>query len=293
MRVTLLLTSLWALVGATTMQIAEQDSLSTVPEGWEWIAAAPADKRLFFRVGMKQADAELYRQTLHDIANPSSPQYGKHLSRMELKRLVKPTEYATHTVLKWLYASGVENHDIENDGGDFVNFVTTVAKANAMMDTNFGIYRSSAGHEKVRTLNYSLPSNVMQYVEMVQPTTRFGQIRPQFSWIKDKQVIGKVDSNTVSTASTSVDANCSQAITPACLQELYNIKGFTPNRSSAGFIGINGFLNQFARYSDLQKFANQYAPFVKNASFDWTSISGGQLNQTYEGDATEANLDIQ
>lgn len=133
----------------------------------------------------------------------------------------------------------------------------------------------------------------MQYIETVQPTTRFGQIRPQFSSIRDKQIIKKVGEDRVSTASASVNATCENAITPACLQELYNINGFKPKRATAGFIGINGFLNQFARYSDLKAFAKEYAPFVKNASFDWTSVAGGQLNQSYEGDATEANLDIQ
>ena len=69
--------------------------------------------------------------------------------------------------------------------------------------------------------------------------------------------------------------DCSSIVTPACLAGLYNITGFTPNPKKAnGFMGVNGFLQQYARYSDLAAFENEYAPNAKGANFTWTSIKG-------------------
>lgn len=94
--------------------------------------AVPDNKRLFFRIGMKQSDPQLFRQTISEVSDPSHAKYGQHLGHAELKRLVAPSKQASDSVLEWLSASGIAEADIEDDG-DFINFVTSAANANAMM----------------------------------------------------------------------------------------------------------------------------------------------------------------
>ncbi|KAK8219678.1 Tripeptidyl-peptidase sed2 [Zalaria obscura] len=157
-----------------------------------------------------------------------------------------------------------------------------------MLDTSFNIYRNVHKKlDKIRTLQYSVPEYLHKYVDMVQPTTRFGQIRPERSLVLDTQVLGKANTGLNVTA-------CNATITPACLKALYHLNAphYIQN-TTGGFIGINGFLEEYARFSDLQTFEAEYAPYMKGESFGWTSINGGLLNQTSTDDSVEANLDVQ
>lgn len=269
-----------------TSALEVMESLRTIPDAWHQVGTPSANKRLFFRIAMRQPNPELFQQTILEVSDPLNPRYGQHLKKAELKRLVQPAEEASDAVITWLRDSGIAESEIEDDG-DWINFVASVSKAEEIMDTKFHVYESSiARTQKIRTLHYSIPTELHQYIDMVQPTTRFGQIRPQMSQIIDKKVLGEAGKV------TAVNSSCNSTITPSCLRELYNIN-YTPDRATGGFIGINGFLEQYARYADLQKFATEYAPWVKNASFDFTSVNGGILNQSSTDDATKANLDIQ
>jgi tripeptidyl-peptidase-1 len=60
-------------------------------------------------------------------------------------------------------------------------------KQKTMLDTKFNFYQNQ--NKKIviknRTLAYSLPTGLSQYVDLVQPTTRFGQIKAQVNAIHD------------------------------------------------------------------------------------------------------------
>jgi tripeptidyl-peptidase-1 len=210
----------------------------------------------------------LFEQTLNDISNPDSTNYGKHMKRNELKTLLRPSSAATTAVVDWLKESGVHAADIQDDG-EWINFVTTIGQVEVMLDTKFNLYQNvnKLSLKKIRTLHYSLPKVLLEYVDMVQPTTRFAQIKPERSQIIDKEIIGPVGTGLNATA-------CNVSITPTCLRELYNIKGFTPDPEEGGFIGVSGFLEQYAQYGDLAQWVPEYAPWAAGANFSWTSING-------------------
>src|SRR4051812_3635198 len=128
-----------------------------------------------------QPNHEVFEQTLMDISTPSHSRYGQHLKRDELKALIKPRAESTDAVLNWLKESGVASDDIENDG-EWINFVAPVSTAEKMMDTTFKTYQSLVRDDvkKIRALRYSVPKEVRKHIDMIQPTTRFGQIRAQF-----------------------------------------------------------------------------------------------------------------
>lgn len=65
---------------------------------------------------------------------------------------MKPREESTNAVLSWLQSSGVPVSDIE-DAGEWVNFETTVGKAQDLLNATFAIYKHvEAGTEALRTL---------------------------------------------------------------------------------------------------------------------------------------------
>ena len=123
---------------------------------------------------------------------------------------------------------------------------------------------------------------------MIQPTTRFGHIRPQSHYLF-KETLGPV-------GTVQIDAfnltQCNSSITPDCLKDIYNIKGYKAD-PKLGFLGVNGFLEEYARYADLEAFIESYAPAIKGENFTFQSVNGGKLGQNSQNDSVEANLDIQ
>lgn len=218
---------------------------------------------------LPQPNQELFEQTLYDISTPSHPSYGQHMKRDELKALLRPTPQSTEAVLKWLKDSGISAEEIEDDG-EWINFIATISQAEEMMDTTFETYQSTLRDNvyRTRTLHYSIPEELHDHIDMIQPTTRFGQIRAERSLIKSVEVLGKASAQAVNLTA------CNTTITPQCLKDLYNIGDYTPKASKKNLLGVNGFLEQYARFDDLKQFAALYAPYIKKPTFTWTSVNG-------------------
>ena len=215
-----------------------------------------------------QPNHDLFEQTLMEISTPSHPRYGKHLKRHELKDLIKPGAESTDSVLDWLEVSGVPSDDVVNDG-EWINFVATVSTAEKMLDTTFKTYQSLVREDvkKIRALHYSVPNYVREHIDMIQPTTRFGQIRPQISHIIDKEAVSDM------TAEAAVNSTCGTNITPQCLKDLYNFADYKPGNASVT-VGITGYLEQYARFADFAQFAKLFAPWAVGSNFTWTSVNG-------------------
>lgn len=206
------------------------------------------------------------------------------MKRDDIKRMLRPEAEATQSVLQWLLDAGIARSDVTDDG-ETIHFVTTVSSAEQLLDTTMDIYHNvNSPVERIRTLHYSIPSHLHQYIDMIQPTTRFGQIRPQRSQVLDVDLLGNA-----TTISNQTD--CNKTITPKCIKSLYNVP--ISQARTRGFIGITGFLDQYPRYDDLNMFKEQYASYMKNESFTWSSVDGGLLNQTSSENSIEANLDME
>ncbi|OJD31690.1 tripeptidyl peptidase sed3 [Diplodia corticola] len=265
------------------------EKLREVPESWTQVGSPDPAQKLRFMIAVKQPNHALFEQTLLDISTPGSANYGKHLKRDELKNMLRPEAKATDSIIAWLETSGIESEAIEDDG-EWINFVATVSQAEKMMATKFNTYRSEIRKsvQNIRTLEYSIPTELHDFINMIQPTTRFAQIRPQRSLIYYKKLL---DINALASAD-DVSASCNSTITPDCLKSLYNIEGYTP-KANQTYLGVSGFLEEYARYDDLAQFIDTYAPAAKGKSFSFGSINGSSLPQDSSDDATEANLDIQ
>jgi len=286
-RVSVALASLMVFTNALAVPDGDiMEDLREVPQGWKRTGAPSPSKPLAFRIAMAQPDGGvLFEQTLYDLSTPDSLRYGQHLKRDALKVMLRPAPAATSAVLQWLKDGGIPESAID-DEGEWINFHATVSRAESLLRASFSTYQNRHAF-KTRTLQYSVPRYLHRYIDMIQPTTRFGQIRPQFSEIIDILPIGMAQAVPIATA-------CNATITPACLKLLYDIVPVpTIDVNKAGFIGISGFLGELARYHDLTTFESEYAPYLKNETFDIVSIDNGITDQTSANGSTEANLDVQ
>ncbi len=230
-----------------------------------------------------------------EVSSPGHPRYGKHLGRAEIQDLVKPHAESTATVLDWLAQSGIEKRDIHVDG-EWINFHAPVKRAEEMMGTSFKTYQSQVrpSVKKVRSLSYSVPKEVRSHIDMIEPTTRFGRIHAESSNVHSQEEVPFTVASVDSEAGMNV-TQCNIAITPNCLAEMYNFADYKPAPESKACVklGVNGFLDQFARYSDFEKFQNKYALDHAKYNFTFQSVNGGLLTQNSTKDSGEANLDIQ
>jgi tripeptidyl-peptidase-1 len=220
-----------------------------------------------------------------EVSSPSHPRYGKHLKRDELKDLIKPRAESTSNILSWLEQSGIEARDIENDG-EWINFYAPIKRAEQMMGTTFKTYQSEArtSIKKIRSLDYSVPKHVRGDIDIIQPTTRFGHIQPERSHVLSQEE--------VPFSALAVDATCNKKIIPDCIANLYNFGDYNASDVNVT-IGVSGFLKQYARFTDWEKFASIFSPKAVGSTFQVTSINGAVVDQNSTEDSGEANLDIQ
>lgn len=275
------------------------ESLHQVPRGWTWAQRAQPDEPIKLRVSLKQQNLDEFYDNLMQVSTPDHPRYGQHYEGHELRSLLKPSEEATSTAVRWLKENNVTSI---RDDGDYLFLRTTVATANRLLDTEFAWYRNSAGEQLLRTMRYSVPQDVAAHINFVQPTTRFGSTQPLATRLNimnsgetatgESKWIAAPPGLKENVASLAVNSTCAKTITPQCLYQLYNInlKG-----SSAGnnMIGYASFVGQSARQTDNALFAQTYAPFAAGRNFSVVTFNGGINDQTSNNDSGEANLDQQ
>ncbi|KAF3064043.1 Tripeptidyl-peptidase sed2 [Daldinia childiae] len=265
------------------------DSLTSVPKGWAEVRPASPNDPVTLRVGLKQQHAAALEQAVIEISTPGHPNYGMHLSRDEVRAYTAPTKRSVSSVADWLTKSGVES-TVNND---WITFKTDVKTANDLLGANFAWYQyEKGGSPKLRTLSYSVPDELAGSIDLIQPTTRFGQLGAKRSTIFEMQLLEPEEENAVKTDMAVNAADCNPSrITPACLKSLYNIKYTAPTEGN--LVAFSSYLEEYARYSDLQSFESQYLTQAKGQNFSVELVNGGLDDQSSSDDSGEANLDVQ
>ncbi|KAF8914258.1 subtilisin-like protein [Gymnopilus junonius] len=272
-----------------------------IPHGWVKHSAAPADHRIVLKIGLPQPNFHVLEKHLYEVSDPDHERYGQHLSKEEVEELVTPHPESLDLVNEWLSGFGItEDELLRSPAKDWITIKVPVSMAEKMLDTKYHVFQHTAsGDYLVRTTSYSLPSNLHDHVDVIQPTTLFGRFQKEKSSIFDVVSV----KNTIVQASKSepaislssgvtVDPSCNQTITITCLQQLYNAVGFTPS-AKGNTIGITGYLAQIANFQDLQTFFSEQVPAAVNSSFKFVTINGGPNNQSLAEAGDEADLDVE
>lgn len=173
---------------------------------------------------LRQPVEGILEQKLHDISSLSHPSYGKQLKRDKIEQLLHTRTEAIRSVLRWLSYSEIRPSGIHEDD-ELVHFIANISAAERMVNTSFRVHQNDVRPmDKVRTLSYSLPECLHQYVDMVQPTTRFDQIQAQCSDLLNVEHAGAAHSGLNATSSNPT-------ITSSYTISLYNV---TPQHQSSG-----------------------------------------------------------
>lgn len=210
------------------------------------------------------------------------------MDRAQVKRYLLPPIDITRSIISWLKSSGIPPYQIRNNG-HWITLTATVAQAESVLGAQY-FYWYNGGRQIIRTLEYSVRDDLQDYISMIQPTTRFGEARPQFHSISRQ-------GNLLWPNSTAYNAtHCNDVVVPSCLRNLYQLQNFTAVSDDGNLLGISGFLEQYAQYDDWYQFAARYdtSSLSSGRNFSVEYINGG-LNTQHERrlDSGEANLDVQ
>ena len=142
---------------------------------------------------------------------------------------------------------------------------------------------------------YSVPEDIKSHITMIQPTTRFGQVRAQRMRVLEVEDSEAPAMKAAAIPSTQLDARfCNSTITPECLRALYKVGDYTADPSVKTILGISGYLEQYAKHDALDEFLGKYAPYAVTQNFTTLLVNGGLDKQTDTvHDDVEANLDMQ
>ncbi|KAF3931213.1 Aorsin [Dactylella cylindrospora] len=274
------------------------ESLSTIPRGWEEVSGKNVDPStpIKLRIHMKQQNVADFERVLLDMSTPSHPSYGNHMRQEEINAMLRPHEDTFASVKDWLRNSGfTDNWSINHN---WIVISTTVDRVETLLEAKYKYFRNTnTGDQVIRTMSYSVPSDIRSHITMIQPTTLFGRVSAMKSTISTISSVEDADSLRTAKAGSIHDGldpvACNKTITPDCLAALYKYKHFRPSIRRGNKIGINGFLEQYAQNDDLSQFLKEYKPNAENFTFTCAPVNGGLCTQHPQDDFTEANLDIQ
>ncbi|RPD63821.1 family S53 protease-like protein [Lentinus tigrinus ALCF2SS1-6] len=283
-----LLTFFALTLGAPTYDALHvHDTRAAAPAGYKASLAADPNEVLNLRIALK-TDTSALVQKLLDVSTPGSKDYRKFLSKAQVEKLTAPSADGVAAVNAWLKKNGLTA--TPGATNQWLNIEVPVAKANAMLDTDFTVYENKdTGISAVRTLAYSLPKSVKPFVDFIYPVTAFPVQSSR--GIAAKHTTGVFRNSTMGRRAGTADPSCAETMTPQCLQALYNIPT-EPATQSSNTMVVSSFVNSFASTADLSSFLSDFRPDMSSdTTFAVTTLDGGQNDESQP--STEGSLDIQ
>ncbi|KAH9973541.1 peptidase S8/S53 domain-containing protein [Lactifluus volemus] len=273
---------------------------ATAPEKWDCLGHPPAGTTIDLRIALKSHHENALVNALYEVSDPKHPNYGAHLSKEEVAKLVAPHPDTLELVTSWLIHHGVPSTSVSiTHGGNWLTIpAVPLDQANTLLGASYQLYRHVETSETVlRTIGYALPNALFGHVQTVAPTTYFGSPRAlrQTSNLRTggptlPQGDRELQIELTNANSPSVLEQCSKIITPSCLRAMYNTSTYEPSATAQNQLGIAGYLGQFASQRDLTQFMALFRGDVVT-TFKVQQVNGGGNDQSNPG--AEANLDIQ
>ena len=87
-----------------------------------------------------------------------------------METYVKPNQESIEVVNTWLGENGLTALP-SSPAGDWLSVDVPVSKANSMLGANFSVFvHEATGRQTIRTLQYSIPVDLAQHVDLIHPT---------------------------------------------------------------------------------------------------------------------------
>ncbi|KAK8108298.1 uncharacterized protein PG998_010311 [Apiospora kogelbergensis] len=312
-----------------------QHEVRSVQQGRRWVKLDRADAQamLPMRIGLKQHSLERGHDLLMDISDPTSENYGKHLTATEVVDFFAPSEAGVAAVREWLVESGIAGSTItQSMNKQWLQFDTPVRQAEDLLAARYHIYEhEDSGARTVACEKYHVPKLIQEHIDYITPgiklkslgeshetrskgkkrsTYRGGQGPERFVLpVKMLDPTAALKAAVHKTGSTNdgpgipwnipfpLDGDCDAYMTPECIRRekgLYRVpKGTKAHPSNK--MGIFQGLGQKYTQHDLDTFFQGFTDGIPNGTHpELRSINGGLgVTTNLSLAGLEANLDFQ
>ncbi|PKS10336.1 hypothetical protein jhhlp_002087 [Lomentospora prolificans] len=274
---------------ASTANAALVSRATSLPSTVRMLSVPADDTPITLEIGLKMENIEKLEGMLRDVSDPKSENYGQYMTMSEIHDTFRPSEESGAAVKAWLETNGIT--DIV-DNVFYINFATTVSKANELLNSSFSYY-DVQGAKKLRTREYTISDDVVEYIELVTPTTYFGTSKTH----RAIDIPGRGGDMSLATRQDEGGGNsterspCSRLVTPPCLKDMYGFADYEVDPESGSRIAFASFLNQSAVPNDLDVFTETFD--LPKTSWESVIINDGDDHQDFKRDVGEANLDSQ
>ncbi|KAJ3741833.1 subtilisin-like protein [Lentinula detonsa] len=263
----------------------------SAPSGFVHLSSAPDDQMINMRINLAMRNQSGLEAALEKASSPTSPNFREWLTKEQVESFAAPTNETVNAVTEWLSSFNIISTPA-TPAGDWIKFTAPVKTANQLLNTQFSVFNhTGSGHTYVRTLGYSIPSDLQPHVKAVHPTTSFNgplRARSPITAVSVAKSASSVEKR------TTVPADCNSTITPSCLQDLYGIPTKLVSPSTKSKLGVAGYTPQNADAEDLATFLKEFRPDLPSNLTFITELYDGATNiQDGTQAGLEANLDTQ
>ncbi|KAH8666390.1 peptidase S8/S53 domain-containing protein [Xylariales sp. PMI_506] len=305
--------SAWILTGACLSSLATAQNIPdthVVHERRDLRAPGALRKRskpdeqfwMPMRIGLKQNNLDSAAQWLMDVAHPESNKYGKHWTSDEVIEAFKPSNETVDAVTQWLKEHGIaEGRITHTDNKVWLAFEASIQEAEGLLHSEFLVHENKKGQIIADCESYAIPKHLAEHIDYITPgvkgvdvTSRLRRRSAEKRSSTTHRRPSKLKTLTVEATDDDL-STCSQMITPACLQALYQFEALnattpvSPNNS----LGIFEEGDYYAQ-TDLNLFYTRFTPDIPGG---WgpklNSIDGGVAPVASALAGGESNLDFQ
>ncbi|GAB7339858.1 hypothetical protein MBLNU457_6391t1 [Dothideomycetes sp. NU457] len=155
----------------TSSLFTEGDSIDKIPYGWRYYGPAESNAPVHLRIALTDNtadDDDATFQTPSDYAG--SYGYGRYLNTEESEAYTPSLQPTIAVVRKWLVSQGIVKMTVDHD---WLNFDTTVDKANSLIRAQFAYYQYHGQTPVLRSMAYSIPADLSNEISYISPVTDF------------------------------------------------------------------------------------------------------------------------
>ena len=227
-------------------------------------------------IALNQLNPDKLEKIVHEVSDPSSPTYGRYLSREEIGKLTF-NQPGLDVVREFLRANEIMDHQ-ETPYGEYVTVKSSLEKWETLFGAKFMPYKHIiSGAICFRSSVYELPAILTEHVYAIYNILELPFIPNKRTSLKENIEI-----------STSL---CSSCITPTLLNSFYHI--FTNQGNSLTSQTVYSSLQDYYSSTDITTFQNDFGIPLHPVDHDISKRDQPSQCTANWMNCIESNLDLQ
>ena len=170
------------LLTSFVLSLTTATSPFTLPKPWQQIQRTPSHQIITIHFGLKQTGTHQLHQTLLDLSNPESTNYGQWLSKSQVESIVYTNPIHIENVISWITNQTSAAAIIKVVGSDAIRLTASASEIESLFHTELHQVRhpnSNQDHTRATTkyIHTAIPKSLQDIIQIITPIFNF--IRPQ------------------------------------------------------------------------------------------------------------------